>query len=121
MREPPDRRRRNARERRHPLGREGVQPLADPAPPFREGVDRRVVDAPVGDQDVHHGEQERGVAPGADRHVLVGLARRLGAPRIDDHDAAAARADARAGGPCTFGAVRKLPFDTHGLAPMQRR
>ncbi len=46
---------------------------------------------------VHHEfderEQERGVAAGPDRHELVGVARGLGAARVDDDDLAAARAD----------------------------
>ena len=94
----------------------------DRVPAVAIARDRARVDAPVAhDQRLRHREQQRGVAAGADRDVLVGLARGLGAARIDHHQLAAAlRACARSR-PRMSGAVIKLPFETTGLAPTQRK
>ena len=40
----------------------------------------------VGQHDLDHGQQQVGVGPGPDGHVLVGLLRGAGAPGIDDDD-----------------------------------
>ena len=91
-------------------------------PAARVARDARRVDARrAATSTAHHREQERRVAAGADRDVLVGLARRLGAARVDDDELAAALADARAGAPRMSGAVRTLPFETTGFAPTQRK
>ena len=56
-------------------------------------------DESLREQDVDEGEQQERVGAGADEVMLVGLVRGARAARIDDDDAAAARADARAGAP----------------------
>ncbi len=57
-------------------------------------VDLRRVAEPLGEDHVEHGEEQRRVAAGADEVVLVGVGGRLGAARIDEHEAPAALAHA---------------------------
>ena len=75
---------------RHALRR--VLPHAIDQRLVADGVARHVVviDEAVADDDVHHGERERGVAGGFDLKVPVGRLRRARPDRIDDDDLRAA-------------------------------
>ena len=75
------------------------------------------IDESVGEEDVHHRQEERGVGAGRDRDPLVGAVGGAGAAGIDHDDLAAPLAD-----PVDLahdvGAREQEPCDACGLPPM---
>ena len=88
---PPDRGRVDPAAGRDELRREVVCESLDVVDPREVRPGRAEVDEPLVEERVHEREQEQRVGAGPDRQVLVGLLRRLRAPRVDDHELAAAR------------------------------
>ena len=75
------------------LGREVLGEPLDLLPPVGERFEAARPREPLLDDRVQHGEQQEDVRAGPDEVVVVGGSGRLGAPRVDDDDAAAPVAD----------------------------
>ena len=83
-----------SRSGRDRLGREVGRPArATSSRPATCSASAPGVGEALGEQHVDDREQQQRVGPRADEVVLVGLARGARAPRVDDDDLAAARAD----------------------------
>ncbi len=78
--------------RRHPRRREARRERAHLLDAIAERAQPTGIGEPFGEDRVQEREQEIGVAARLDEQVLVGDGRRLGAPRVDDDQASAARA-----------------------------
>lgn len=98
--QPADVRGRNAGDRTHGLRRERLRQLAQPLQSVDAPGEVPELHAIAGEQQVHQREQQEGVGAGPDEEVPVGELRRLGAPRVDHDELAAApaqRPEARTG------------------------
>ena len=88
-----DRRLVDARDRRGARDRPVGGKRLDRGDPVGVALEVAEPRAALREQHVQHPEQQVGIAAGGDRDVLGGVRRGLGAARVHDHDAAAARDD----------------------------
>jgi hypothetical protein len=94
--------------------------LLDLGPSAGRALEELPIDAAAGDQDLRHRKEKGRIATRADRYVLVGFLRGLGAPRVDHDELATALADG-AQAPAHVGRRHDATVRDHRVPPRQRK